>query len=122
MRSSSEAGPRLGGVQPPSEVEPHPRGRPALERGEPHPRGATSPRARRNLTRWGDQPSSEAEVCQCSAVPLERIEVPPEGGWADYLVGRRGHQGRGPVSLSYACFRFVCVLFFAKVSGFSLVV
>jgi hypothetical protein len=55
-------------------------------------------------------------------VPLERSGVQPEGGWADCLVGRWDHLGRGPVSLPYACFRFVCVLFFAKVSGFSLVV
>jgi hypothetical protein len=95
MRSSSEAKPRL-------------RGRPALSEAGPRSRGATGPRAWRNLTRGGDQPSSEAEVCQCCAVPLERSEVPPEGGWADCLVGR------GPVSLFYACFRFICVLFFCE--------
>jgi hypothetical protein len=109
MRSSSGRNLARGGVQPPSEAG-------------PRSRGATVPRARRNLTRGGDQPSSEAKVCQCGSVPLERSGVPPEGGWVDYLVGRWGHLGRGPVSLSYACFRFVCVLFFAKVSGFSLVV
>jgi hypothetical protein len=41
-----------GGVQPPSEVEPHPRG-------------------------W---PSNEAEFYQCGIAPLERSGVPPEGG------------------------------------------
>jgi hypothetical protein len=93
---------------------------------EPHPEGATGPRARRNLARGGVQPPIEAEVCLCSAAPLERSGVLLEGGWAVCLVGRRGHQSRGPshwaVSLSQACFRFVCVLFFTKESGFSLVV
>jgi hypothetical protein len=97
-------------------------GRPALERGGTSLEGATGPRARWNLIRGGDQPSSEAEGCQCGVVPLERSGVPPEGGWVDCLVGRWDHLGRGPVSLPYTCFRFVCVLFFVKVSGFSLVV
>jgi hypothetical protein len=120
----SPRGPQAGwdltreGVQPPSEAEPHPRGRPALERGGTSPEGATDPRARRNLARGGVQPSSETEICQCSVVPLERSGVPLEGGWADCLVGCWGHQGRGPVSLSYTCFRFVFVLFYVKVSGF----
>jgi hypothetical protein len=42
--------------------------------------GASNPRARRYLTRGGDQPSSEAEFYQCGTVPLERSGVPPEGG------------------------------------------
>jgi hypothetical protein len=105
-----------------SEVEPRSRGCPAPERGGTSLEGASSPRARRYLTRGGDQPSSEAEVCQRGVVPLERSGVPPEGGWVDCLVGRWGYLGRGPVSLSYACFRFVCILFFAKVSGFSPIV
>jgi hypothetical protein len=54
-----------------SEVEPRSSGRPTPEQGGTSPEGATSPQARRNLTRGGDQPSSEAEVCQCSAVSLE---------------------------------------------------
>jgi hypothetical protein len=69
--------------------------RPSSE-AEPHPRGAIGPRARRNLTRGGDQPSGEVGACQCSAMPLERSGVPPEGDRADCLVGRWGHQGRGP--------------------------
>jgi hypothetical protein len=51
-----------------SEAESHPRVRPALQRGVVSPEGATGPRARQNLTRGGDQPSSEAEFS-------------PEGGW-----------------------------------------
>jgi hypothetical protein len=51
-------------------------------------------------------------------MPLERSGVPPEGGWADCLVGRWGHQGRGPgrwaVSYLKRVFRFVCVLFFER--------
>jgi hypothetical protein len=35
------------------------RAREALERGGTSPEGATDPRARRNLTRGGDRPSSE---------------------------------------------------------------
>jgi hypothetical protein len=99
-----------GGDRPSSEGEPHSRGRPAFERGgtllegAPSPRvrrnltrgGATSPRVRRNLVRGGAQPPSEAEVCPCSAAPLERSRVLLEGGWAVCLVGRWGHQGRGP--------------------------
>jgi hypothetical protein len=49
-------------VRASSEVESHPRGRPALERGGTSPEGAADPRARRSLTRGGDRPSSEAEI------------------------------------------------------------
>jgi hypothetical protein len=97
-----------------SEAEPRSRGRPAPERGGTSLEGASSPRARRNLTRGGDQPSSEAEVFRCGAVPLERSGVLREGGWAGCLVGRWVHQSHGPVSLSCVHFRFVCVLFFCE--------
>jgi hypothetical protein len=56
------------------------RGRSALDRGGIPPEGATDPRARWNLTRGGDRPSSEAELYRCGTVPLERSGVPPEGG------------------------------------------
>jgi hypothetical protein len=78
-------------VRASSEAEPHPRVRLALERDRTAPEGATSPRARQNLTRGGDQPSSEAEVCQCGTAPLERSGVLPKGGWVNCLVGRWGH-------------------------------
>jgi hypothetical protein len=71
-------------------------GRPPLEQGGTSLEGVLSPRAGWNLTRGGDQPSSEAEVCPCSVAPLERSGVLLEGGWTVYLVGRRGHQSRGP--------------------------
>jgi hypothetical protein len=114
-------GSRYGGGGPArssSEAEPRSRGSLAPEWGGTSLEGVTSPWARWNLTRGGDRPSSEAEVCQCAAAPLERSRVLPEGDRADCLVGRWGHQGRGPVSLSCVRFRFICVLFFAKVSGF----
>jgi hypothetical protein len=63
-----------------SETETHSRGRSALDRDGTSLEGATGPRARRNLTRGGDQPSSEAEFYQCGSSPLERSGVPPEGG------------------------------------------
>jgi hypothetical protein len=44
-----------------SEAETRSRGCLALERGGTSPEGASSPRAKRNLTRGGVQPSSEAE-------------------------------------------------------------
>jgi hypothetical protein len=50
-----------GGVQPSSEAESDPRGRPALERGRVSPEGAYSPRARRSLGDMAVYPSSEAE-------------------------------------------------------------
>jgi hypothetical protein len=50
-------------VRASSEAEPYPRGRPALERGGALPEGVSSPRVRRNLTRGGVQPLSEAESC-----------------------------------------------------------
>jgi hypothetical protein len=40
--------PALGGVRPSSEMEPHPRGRPALERGEVVPGRRRTPRAERS--------------------------------------------------------------------------
>jgi hypothetical protein len=55
------------------------RGRPAPERGGVPLEGASNPRARRNLTRGGDRPTSEAELCRGGAVPLERSGVPPVG-------------------------------------------
>jgi hypothetical protein len=68
-RLSIETGPRSGGGGGPP-----PRG------GANPVKGASDPRARRSLTRGGDWPSSEAKSYQCSAVPLERSGVPPEGG------------------------------------------
>jgi hypothetical protein len=65
----------------------------------PRARGASSPRARRSPARGGVRPSSETEphprerlaleakLYRGGAVPLERSGVPPEGGWADFLVG-----------------------------------
>jgi hypothetical protein len=43
-----------------SEAETRSRGCLALERGGTSPEGASNPRAKRNLTRGGVQPSSEA--------------------------------------------------------------
>jgi hypothetical protein len=66
-----------------SEAEPHPRGRPTLERGGTSPEEATDPRARR---RFG------------SAVPrpLNEAEFRPRVAGPTVLVGRWGHQRRGP--------------------------
>jgi hypothetical protein len=105
-----------------SEAELCSRWRPAPERDGTLLEGASSPRERQNLTRGGDQTSSEVEVCLSGVVLLKRSGVPPEGGWVECLVGRWGYLGRGPMSLSYVCFRFVCIMFFVKVSGFSPVV
>jgi hypothetical protein len=97
--ASSEADLTRGGVQPPSEAEPHPRGGQALERGRPHlrgrpnlerggtsPEGATGPRARRSFASAVLRPSSEAEFR-------------PRAPGAIVLVGRWGHQGRDYVVL-----------------------
>jgi hypothetical protein len=105
-----------GGDRPSSEAEPRSRGCPAPDRGGTSPEGGvTDPRARRNLSRGGARPPSEAEACPCSAAPLERSGILPEGGWAVCLVGRRGHQSRGPSRWAVSfILRFVCVLFFYK--------
>jgi hypothetical protein len=81
-----------------SETETRLRGCSALDRGGTSLEGVPGPRARRNLTRGGDRPSSEAEFYQCGTAPLERSGVPPEGGYADCLVGH------GPMGLFYAYF------------------
>jgi hypothetical protein len=73
------------------------KGRPALERGGVPLEGASDPRARRNLTRGGDRPTSEADLYRGGAVPLERSGDSPEGGWVDCLTGR------GSVGLFCAC-------------------
>jgi hypothetical protein len=39
------------------------------------------------LHREGDRPTSEVDLSQGGAVPLERSGVLPEGGWADCLTG-----------------------------------
>jgi hypothetical protein len=80
MRPSSEAEPHSRGHSALIETGPRSRGRPAPEQGGIPLEGASGPRARRNLTRGGTQPSSEAEFYQCGIVPLERSGVPPEGG------------------------------------------
>jgi hypothetical protein len=98
-------------VRASSEAEPHPRGRPAIERGGTSPEGATSPRARRRRASVALCPSSEAEFHPRVAGPT-------------ILAGRWGHQGRGPQLLGrdflsmFLVGEFVCVLFFAKVNGF----
>jgi hypothetical protein len=84
-------------VMPSSETEIRSRGRPAPERGGIPLEGVPSPRARRNLTRGGDRPSSKAKFYQCGIATLERSGAPPKGVQAACLVGR------GPVGLSYAC-------------------
>jgi hypothetical protein len=75
-------GSRYGGggpVMSSSETETCSRGRSALDRDWTSLEGAPNPRARRNLTRGGDRPSSEAEFYQCGIATLERSRVPPEG-------------------------------------------
>jgi hypothetical protein len=67
-------------VRSSSEAEPYSRGRSALDRDGSPLEGASSPRARRNLTRGGDRSSSEAGFYQRDTIPLERSGVPPEGG------------------------------------------
>jgi hypothetical protein len=71
-----------GGIQPSSEAEIRPRGRPALERGGDSPEGASSPRARRRFARGGVQPSSEAEIRPRGRPALERGGSLPEGASA----------------------------------------
>jgi hypothetical protein len=80
-----------------SEMETRSRGRSALDRDGTSLEGAPSPRARRDLGRGGDRPSSEVKCHQCGIATLERSGVPPEGVQAACLVGR------GPMGLSYAC-------------------
>jgi hypothetical protein len=63
-------------------------GRPAPERGGVPLEVASDPRARHNLTRGGDWPSSEARLYRGGPVSLERSGVLPKGGQADCLVGR----------------------------------
>jgi hypothetical protein len=119
-------GSKYGGGEPvraSSEAEPHPRERPALERGGTSPEGASSPRAGRNLTRGGVRPSSEAEPHPRGRPSLERGGVSlvrccaPRArrsfarGWLGLtvLVGRRGRQVRGPLPLGRGRFR-VCFI------------
>jgi hypothetical protein len=85
-----------GGDEPSSEAGPHPRGRPALERGGTSPEGATSPRARRKSTGAVPRPSSEAEFC-------------PRVAGLTVLVGRWDHQCCGP-----SCY---AVVYFKRVLG-----
>jgi hypothetical protein len=86
-------------VRASSEVEPHPRGRPALERGGDSLAWRCAPRAKRRFR--------------------------PRVVGSTVLVGRWGHQGHGPrrwavIYLEHVLGLFV-FLFFAKVNGFPLV-
>jgi hypothetical protein len=75
-------GSRYGGGEPvraSSEAETRSRGRLALERGGTSPEGASSPRARRSLTRGGVQPSSEAEPYSRGRPALKQGRASSEG-------------------------------------------
>jgi hypothetical protein len=74
-------------VMPSSETEIRSRGRSALDRVGTPLEGASSPRARRNLTRGGDRPSSEAKLYPRSITPSSEAEfrsrgARPPGWWA----------------------------------------
>jgi hypothetical protein len=102
------------------------RAREGLERCGGSPEGVTNPRVRRNLTRGGDRPSSERRLIRGGDRPSSEAESHPRGRssprarWglvstamcpsseAEFrsraagptvLVGRWGHQGRGPLTL-----------------------
>jgi hypothetical protein len=94
-RSRGRPAPERGGI--PLE------GRPALERGGTSSEGATGLGVRRSFTSAASPPSSEAEFCP-------RVSRPP--AW----------RAVGPCVYFTRVVRFVCVCFFTKVSGSSLVV
>jgi hypothetical protein len=54
--------------------------RPSPSEAEPRSRGCPSPERGGTSSEGGAQPPSEAEVCPCSAAPLERSGVLLEGG------------------------------------------
>jgi hypothetical protein len=56
-----------------------PRARGGIERCEESPEGASTPRARRKITRGGTRPSSEADDRSRGLQPLERGGGSPEG-------------------------------------------
>jgi hypothetical protein len=109
-----------------------------LERGGTSPEGVTARRARRNLTRGGDRPSSEAEPHPRGRPALERGGTSPEGATgprarrrfagavprpsseAEFrpreagptiLVGRQGYQCRGPSCWAVIYLKHVLGLF-----------
>jgi hypothetical protein len=87
-------------MRPSSEAETRSRGRPALDRDGTSLEGGVQPSRRRNLTRGGDQPSSEAEVLPArhhvprvkrgSARGWSRVAGPlgPLGSWAREFILR----------------------------------
>jgi hypothetical protein len=93
----------------------------ASSKAETHPRGVSGPRVRRNLTRGGVWPSSEADPHPRGCPALERggtsivWSCAPRAkrsfarGWLGLtvLVGRWGHQDCGPLLPSRDCFRRV---------------
>jgi hypothetical protein len=109
-------------VRASSEAEPHPRGRPALERGGTSPEGAFSPRARRNLTRGVTSPRARWGFVRAVPCPSSEAEFRPRGPGLTVLVGRWGRQVRGPLPLGRDC---VCLCFvslfalFCERNGFS---
>jgi hypothetical protein len=94
-------GSRYGGselVRSSSEAEPHPRGRPALERGGNSPEEVTGPRARRRFAGAVPRPSSEEEFL-------------PRVAGTTVLVGRWGHQCRGLICRAVIYLKGVLGLF-----------
>jgi hypothetical protein len=103
-----------------------------LERGGGSPEGVTNPRAKRNLTRGGDRPSSEVEPHPRGRPTLERGGVSlvrrcdprAKRSFTRGQLGPTALVGRGPLPLGHD--RFECILglwihlslFFTKVNGF----
>jgi hypothetical protein len=87
------AGLTRGGVQPSSEVEPHPRGRLALERSETSPEGASSPRARRTSPEGASSPRARQSFVSAVLCPSSEAEFRPWVAGPTFLVGHWGHQG-----------------------------
>jgi hypothetical protein len=101
-----------------SEVENHPSGRQALERGGDSLEGALGPRARRRIARGGARPSSEAEFTRRGARSTSEAETRPRGTAADRLVGCCVFFGPWDFPLWAATIRSVFLGFVACSVGF----
>jgi hypothetical protein len=92
-----------------SEVEFHPRGRPALERGGVSPGGASSPRARWSFGVTVSGPSCEAEFLL-------------RGAKAGCLLGRWGYPSHGCMRCDLPLVSLFVILLFCEEMGFFLVI
>jgi hypothetical protein len=113
-RASSEAGLTRGGVQPPNEAEPHPRGRLSLERSGTSPKGASNPQVKRTSPEGASSPRARRGFISAVLCPSSEAEFRLRVVGPTVLVGRWGHLGRDYVARVLGLRICLCFAFYER--------